>query len=84
MKAVLDQASTGEPWDPDSWLWTFRNIGKSKVPILNYTGGTEIGGGILVGTVLHALKSCSFAGSVPGMAADVVDEHGERVGIPAT
>ena len=54
------------------------------MPILNYTGGTEIGGGILVGTVLHALKPCSFAGSVPGMAADVVDEHGERVGIPAT
>ena len=49
------------------------------MPILNYTGGTEIGGGILVGTVLHALKPCSFAGSVPGIAADVVDEHGERV-----
>lgn len=79
LSSLRIMASTGEPWNPDSWLWTFRNIGKSRVPILNYTGGTEIGGGILTGTVLHALKPCSFAGSVPGMAADVVDARGARV-----
>lgn len=72
-------ASTGEPWNPDSWLWCFRNFGKSKVPLLNYCGGTEIGGGILTGTVLHPLKPCSFAGSIPGMGAAVVDEIGKPV-----
>lgn len=72
-------ASTGEPWNPDSWLWVFQNVGKSRVPIINYSGGTEIGGGIVTGTVLHPLKPCCFAGSVPGMAADVVDESGKPV-----
>lgn len=72
-------ASTGEPWNPDSWLWCFHNVGKSKVPLLNYSGGTEIGGGILTGTVLHPLKPCSFAGAIPGMGADVVDETGKPV-----
>ncbi len=71
--------STGEPWNPDSWLWFFRTVCKSRVPILNYSGGTEIGGGILAGTLLHPLKPCSFAGSIPGMAADVVDETGAPV-----
>jgi acetyl-CoA synthetase len=72
-------ASTGEPWNPDSWTWLFEHVGRSRVPILNYSGGTEIGGGIITGTVLHPLKPGCFAGSVPGMAAAVVDEHGRDV-----
>jgi acetyl-CoA synthetase len=72
-------ASTGEPWNPDSWTWLFEHVGRSRVPILNYSGGTEIGGGIITGTVLHPLKPCSFAGSVPGMAAAVVDARGRDV-----
>jgi acetyl-CoA synthetase len=72
-------ASTGEPWNPDSWAWLFEHVGRSRVPILNYSGGTEIGGGIITGTVLHPLKPGSFAGSVPGMAAAVVDDQGRDV-----
>ncbi len=72
-------ASTGEPWNPDSWLWVFDTVGGARVPIINYSGGTEIGGGILTGTVLHPLKPCSFAGSCPGMGADVVDASGAPV-----
>ena len=72
-------ASTGEPWNPDSWAWLFEHVGRSRVPILNYSGGTEIGGGIITGTVLHPLKPGSFAGSIPGMAAAVVDEQGRDV-----
>ena len=79
LSALRIIASTGEPWNPDSWLWLFRTVGGSRLPIINYSGGTEIGGGILTGTVLHPLKPCSFAGSCPGMAADVVDEKGDPV-----
>ena len=68
--------STGEPWNPDPWLWLFKVVGGGRLPILNYTGGTEISGGILAANVLTALKPCAFSGPVPGMAADVVDEHG--------
>jgi acetyl-CoA synthetase len=38
-------ASTGEAWDEPSWHWLFENVGKFRLPILNYTGGTETGGG---------------------------------------
>ncbi len=68
--------STGEPWNPDPWFWLFETAGERKLPIINYSGGTEISGGILGGNVLTPLKPCSFAGPLPGMAADVVDETG--------
>lgn len=71
--------STGEPWTPEAWRWTFERIGRGRVPLLNYSGGTEIGG-ILTGTVIHPLKSCAFAGAVPGTGADVVDADGNPVG----
>ena len=71
--------STGEPWTPEAWHWTFERIGRKRVPLLNYSGGTEIGG-ILTGTVIHPLKPCAFAGVVPGTGADIVDADGASVG----
>lgn len=73
-------AATGEPWTPDAWNWFRTHVGKNRVPLLNYCGGTEIGGGIVAGTVLHKdLKPCAFGGPIPGMGAVVVDEAGEPV-----
>jgi len=71
--------STGSPWDPESWMWTFENILESKKPILNYSGGTEISGGIVCGNFFKPLKPCAFSAPVPGMAADVLDENGQSV-----
>ena len=72
-------ASTGEPWNPDPWLWLFQVVGEGKRPIINYSGGTEISGGILSGNPLLPLKPCAFSGSCPGIAADVLDENGDPV-----
>ncbi len=72
-------ASTGEPWNPDPWMWLFQNVGHGKLPIINYSGGTEISGGIVMGNVLTPMKPCAFSGPLPGMAADVVDENGKSV-----
>lgn len=71
--------STGEPWNPTAWLWLFDIAGGGRVPILNYSGGTEISGGILSGNVHTPLKPCAFGGPLPGMAADVVDARGRSV-----
>jgi acetyl-CoA synthetase len=71
--------STGEPWNPDPWSWFFEKIGKKRLPIINYSGGTEVSGGIVMGNLLTPIKPCSFAGPVPGMAADVVDDQGRPV-----
>lgn len=72
-------ASTGEPWNPDPWWWLFEKVGQKRIPIINYSGGTEISGGILMGNPLLPIKPCSFAAPCPGIAADVVDENGNSV-----
>jgi acetyl-CoA synthetase len=71
--------STGEPWNPGPWLWTIEHVGKGRCPVVNYSGGTEIGGGIVVATTIHPQKPCAFTGPVPGIAADVVDDAGNSV-----
>ncbi|WP_228350478.1 AMP-binding protein [Rhodocaloribacter litoris] len=71
--------STGSPWDPESWRWLFDNVLEGRKPILNYSGGTEISGGIVCGNFFKPLKPCAFSGPVPGMDADVVDEQGRPV-----
>ncbi len=71
--------STGSPWDPESWLWLFNTVLKKEKPIINYSGGTEISGGIVSGDFFTPLKPCSFAGAVVGMDIDVVNETSEPV-----
>jgi acetyl-CoA synthetase len=68
--------STGSPWDPDSWNWLFEQVLAGEKPIINYSGGTEVSGGIVCGNLFTPLKPCSFGGPIPGMDADVVDEVG--------
>ncbi|QCK86318.1 AMP-dependent synthetase [Phreatobacter aquaticus] len=71
-------ASTGEPWTPEAWTWFLKHVCKGRAPILNYSGGTEIGGGIVSGTMLHQnLPPGAFAGPIPGMGAAVVDDAGK-------
>jgi len=70
-------ASTGEPWNPDPWMWLFEKVGEGKRPIINYSGGTEISGGIVMGNPIMPLKPCSFSAACPGIAADVYDEDGQ-------
>jgi acetyl-CoA synthetase len=72
-------ASTGEPWNPDPWMWLFEVVGEGKRPIINYSGGTEISGGIVMGSPLHPLKPCAFSAPCPGIGADVYSEAGKPV-----
>ncbi|MFL6373315.1 MAG: AMP-binding protein [Pyrinomonadaceae bacterium] len=73
-------ASTGEPWNPAPWWWLFETVGDSKLPIINYSGGTEISGGILMGNPLLPIKPCSFPAPCPGMDVDILDEEGNSAG----
>jgi acetyl-CoA synthetase len=79
LSSLRSFASTGEPWNPAPWWWLFEKVGDSKLPIINYSGGTEISGGILMGNPLLPIKPCSFPAPCPGIAADVLDENGESV-----
>jgi acetyl-CoA synthetase len=71
--------STGEPWNPEPYRWLFENAGKARVPIINYSGGTEISGGIIGCFPIAPIKPCSFAGPIPGMAAECFGEDGRPV-----
>jgi acetyl-CoA synthetase len=71
--------ASGEPWNSAPWHWAFEVVGGGRCPIINYSGGTEISGGIVGCTTITPIKPCSFAGPVPGIAADVVDDAGNPV-----
>jgi acetyl-CoA synthetase len=71
-------ASSGEAWTPEAWNWLFENVGKSKLPILNMSGGTELVD-ILTCTVIHPIKPCSFSIAVPGMNAGIYDDEGAEL-----
>ena len=70
-------ASTGEPWTPEAWTWLYQVVGKSRLPIVNYSGGTECGGGLLSGNLLTPCRPGSFAGPLPGVDAEVYDDTGK-------
>lgn len=71
--------STGEPWNPDPWMWLFETVCKRRVPICNYSGGTEISGGIFGNVLIKPIAPISFNASLPGMAAVVLDKNGAPV-----
>ncbi len=71
-------ASTGEPWDADSWLWIFEKVLDGRAPLMNYSGGTEVGG-LLATNVLYPIKPASFSGPIPGTGADIVDANGKSL-----
>ena len=69
-------ASSGEPWTTDAYTWLFERVGGRRLPIINYSGGSELSGAILSNTTVQPIVPCGFAGPVPGMGADVVDDGG--------
>ena len=71
--------STGEPWNPEPWRWLYRHAGKSNVPIFNYSGGTEISGGILGNVLVKPIQPVTFNAALPGMDVGVYDEHGSTL-----
>lgn len=71
--------STGEPWDPESYMWFFEKVGKKRIPIINISGGTEIVGCFLSPLPITPLKVCSLRGPGLGMDVDVFDENAKPV-----
>ncbi|WP_223838495.1 AMP-binding protein [Saccharopolyspora pogona] len=71
--------STGEPWDPESYEWLARDLLDERVPVINFSGGTEVGGSFLCPYPVESIRSCSLGGPALGMDVDVVDDHGESM-----
>ena len=79
LSSVHVLGSTGEPWDPDSYEWLARDVFGDRVPIINFSGGTEVGGSFLAPYPVEEIRSCSLGGPSLGMDVDVVDDAGKPV-----
>jgi acetyl-CoA synthetase len=79
MPSLRILGSTGEPWDEKAWICYFERVGRRRCPIINICGGSEFGGSFLFPLPIQELKPCSLGSPGPGMATEVVDEHGTPV-----
>ena len=79
LNKIRNIPTTGEPLDEDSWRWLFEKIGNKKIPIINLSGGTEIGGAMLSVFPGMKLKPSTVGIPVPGMDLDAVDDQQRSV-----
>jgi acetyl-CoA synthetase len=77
LSSVHVLGSTGEPWDPDSYDWLAREVFAGRVPVINFSGGTEVGGSFLAPYPVEPIHSCSLGGPSLGMDVDVVDDDAQ-------
>jgi acetyl-CoA synthetase len=79
LSALRVLVTTGEPWNPEPYRWLQDVVGGGRCPIINCSGGTEVGACFLSPTVAEPIKACSLGGPALGMAMDVVDAGGRPV-----
>lgn len=70
-------ACTGEPINREAWDWYFEKVGRKKCPVINLSGGTEIGGAMLSALPVMPMHPCTVGCPIPGFDADVFDENGK-------
>jgi acetyl-CoA synthetase len=71
--------STGEPWNPEPYLWFFDKVGGGRCPVINISGGTEVGACFLSPHPITELKPTTLRGPALGMAVDVWGPDGKPV-----
>lgn len=71
--------NTGEPIDPESWMWLMKSVGGERAPIINLSGGTEIFGCFLLPSPVVPLKPSTLWGPGLGMDIDVFNDEGVPV-----
>jgi acetyl-CoA synthetase len=71
--------TTGEPWNPDPYRWLFEQVGGSRVPIVNISGGTEVGACFLSTVITEPIKPVALGFPALGQDMDVVDAEGRSV-----
>jgi acetyl-CoA synthetase len=76
LSALRILGSTGEPWNEHPWWWDFQVVGGGRCPVINISGGTEVGACFLSPHPVVPIKPLSLGGPALGMAVDVFDEAG--------
>jgi acetyl-CoA synthetase len=72
--------TVGEPINPEAWVWYWQNIGGGRCPVVDTWWQTETGA-IMISALpgVTTLKPGSATHPLPGIAAEVVDDAGEKV-----
>jgi acetyl-CoA synthetase len=76
LKAVC---TTGEPWNRDPYLWLFEHVCGGRIPIVNISGGTEVGACFLSTCIVEPVKPVALGFPALGQDMDVVDSQGRPV-----
>ena len=71
--------TTGEPWNPDPYRWLFDHVGGGRTPIVNISGGTEVGACFLTTVIVEPIKPVALGHPALGMDMDVVDASGASI-----
>jgi acetyl-CoA synthetase len=71
-------SSTGEPSNRRDYLWLMSRAGY-RAPVIEYCGGTEIGGGHLTGSVLQPQSPAAFSTPALGLDLMILDDQGHAV-----
>jgi acetyl-CoA synthetase len=79
LQSLRTIVTTGEPWNPAPYRWLSEKVGGGRCPIINCSGGTEVGACFLSPTPAMPIKECSLGGPALGMAMDVVDADGRSL-----
>jgi acetyl-CoA synthetase len=76
LKAIC---TTGEPWNRDPYLWLFEHVGGGSVPIVNESGGTEVGACFLASAITEPIKAVALGFPALGQDMDVFGPEGSPV-----
>jgi acetyl-CoA synthetase len=80
LSALRLLGSVGEPINPEAWVWYREHVGGNRCPVVDTWWQTETGSILispLPGVTTTRPGSATFP--LPGVDADVVDEHGRSV-----
>jgi acetyl-CoA synthetase len=79
MSSLKTICTTGEPWNRDPYLWLFEHVGGGRVPIVNCSGGTEVGACFLTTCITEPVKPVALGFPALGQDMDVFDADGNPV-----
>jgi acetyl-CoA synthetase len=72
--------TTGEPWNRGPYDWLSEHVcGGGRIPIVNISGGTEVGACFLSVSLMEPTKPCSLGFPALGQDMDVLDDAGRPV-----
>jgi len=79
MSSLKAICTTGEPWNRDPYGWLFEKVGAGRTPIVNCSGGTEVGACFLATCVTEPIKPVALGFPALGQDMDVFAPDGRPV-----